>query len=77
MIKEANKDKKKKKKKKVERIMMTKRTLEMIMKVCCRSDARKVFGEDWSGQRGGEVSEVSEAARPAGRPVRPVRLRGQ
>ena len=70
MIKEANKDKKKKKKK-IKRIMMTKRTLEMIMKVCCRSDARKVFGEDWSGQRGGEVSE---AARPAGRPVR---LRGQ
>ena len=54
VIKEANKDKKKKKKK-VERIMMTKRTLEMIMKVCCRSDARKVFRrglERPAGRRG-------------------------
>ena len=67
VIKEANEDKKKKKKK-VERIGMTKRTLEMIMKVCCRSDARKVCsGEDWSGQRDGEAIEASEAARPARR----------
>ena len=71
VIKEANEGKKKKKKKKVERIGMTKRTLEMIMKVCCRSDARKVCsGEDWSGQQGGEASEASETERP-------LRRRGQ
>ena len=41
VIKEANEGKKKK----VERIRMTKKALEKIMKVCYRSDARKVVPE--------------------------------